>query len=171
MATDHTEVETKVALDGLRTYLEGKIKRLELMFAVNGGAFVIGKLRWELKSESGTPTEMIPIQFLAGGAIIFTVVMIMDTWLWADMMKKDYVHKRGFTLAGQLILGSLGLLIIAAWSYVGFYWPWPCVFYTVGWLVAMYVEKRRFPWHFPWQKGKPDSDTTESQPHEKVITA
>lgn len=31
-------------LDGLRTYIDGKFKRYNILFAVNGGAFAVAKL-------------------------------------------------------------------------------------------------------------------------------
>ena len=68
-------------LDALRTYIDGKLKRLNLLFAVNGGAFAIAKL--SLESKNGL---LIPNEYLAVGAILFTIIMVCDTWLWARMM-------------------------------------------------------------------------------------
>lgn len=59
------EITTSLELDGLRTYLEGKMKRLNLLFAVNGGAFAIATI-------DSTKTSLVglPIGVLATGAII-----------------------------------------------------------------------------------------------------
>lgn len=101
-------------LDALRTYIDGKLKRLNLLFAVNGGAFAIAKLSLESKN-----SLLIPTGYLAVGAILFTIIMVCDTWLWARMMKRNCVHEYGFTVWGKCILASLGLLMVAAWSYAG----------------------------------------------------
>jgi hypothetical protein len=101
----------KDRLDGIRTYIDGKMKRYDLLFAVNGGAFVIAKLGPEQLGYLDVPT-------IAIGAILFTIVMTVDIWLFAQGIKQDFFAKTEnvFTLAGKIILLLLGALLILAWG-------------------------------------------------------
>ena len=55
--------KVNLVLDSLRTYIDGKLKRLNLVFAVNGGAFAIAKL--SLDSKDNPKPVLIPIKYLA----------------------------------------------------------------------------------------------------------
>jgi hypothetical protein len=98
-------------LDGIRTYIDGKMKRYDLLFAVNGGAFVIGKLE---------PAQLghLNILTLALGAMLFTVVMTVDIWVFAQGLKQDFFEPRDnvFTWIGKMILVLLGSLLVVAWG-------------------------------------------------------
>ena len=135
-------MEEKPNLEALGTYIDGKLKRLNLLFAVNGGAFAIAKLA--LESKDGL---LVPYQYLAVGAILFTIIMVCDTWLWARMMKRTWLHTYGFTIWGKCILASLGLLIIAAWSYVGLRnWALPILLIcTAAGVVAVVFDSQTDP--------------------------
>jgi hypothetical protein len=102
----------------LKTYNDGKFSRLNLMFAVNGGAFAIAKLLFE---NNKPLLGKITLPHVAFGAIIFTVVMIADTWHWSSMMKKHFLEDLAFSCFGKIALILLGLLIILAWALAGFF--------------------------------------------------
>ena len=102
------------ALDALRTYLDGKMQRYRLLFAVNGGAFAIAKVGQGDHVDLGN----LDLEKLAIGAIAFTVVMTVDIWLWGQHMKETYLSKeaQAFSFAGKTILLLLAALQILAWG-------------------------------------------------------
>jgi hypothetical protein len=106
-------------LSGLGTYIDGKMKRYSLMFAVNGGAFAVAKLMAESAKDGNTILlGNLRLWQLALGAIIFTVLMVVDIYLWGRMMKKKFLDDLAFNTPGKLILIFLGVLLISAWVLV-----------------------------------------------------
>lgn len=108
-------------LGGMSTYIDGKMKRYSLMFSVNGGAFLIAKLF----SEENTRRVLggLSPKALAVGAILFTLLMWRDIYLFADMMKREFFDgKLVFQRQGPLILHALCSLIIIGWLLAAF-WP------------------------------------------------
>ena len=105
--------EDGARLDGLRTYIDGKLKRYNLLFAVNGAAFAIAKLATD--RESKILLGHLTVSAVAWGAISFTVLMTVDIWLWARMMKKNFRGPLAFNRPGKGILLLLSGLIIVAW--------------------------------------------------------
>ncbi len=103
-------------LDGLRTYIDGKLKRYSLLFSVNGGAFAIAKLTAD--TQTHTLLGGLKIGHLAFGAIFFTMIMSYDIWLWAQMMKRNFLGNLAFNWQGKTVLLSLASLVIAAWALV-----------------------------------------------------
>lgn len=103
-------------LDGLRTYIDGKMRRYSLLFSVNGGALAIAKLMTD--AESAKLLGHLSINQLALGAIIFTIVMGIDIWLFGQMMRKRFLGEIAFSKPGKLILVLLGCLLIAGWLLV-----------------------------------------------------
>jgi hypothetical protein len=79
------EKQVQMELSFLQTYIDGKLKRLNLLFLVNGGAFAIVQL------SANANSELIPTKALATGAIVFTTVIVYDTWLWSLMMKGRFI--------------------------------------------------------------------------------
>jgi hypothetical protein len=108
------EIEDK--LDALRTYTDGKMQRYTLLFAVNGGAFAVGQ--YVLGSGASTMKAVLPIGYLADGAIIFTALMTVDIWLYGQMMRREFVGPSAFTPAGKAILLLISALLIAGWLLV-----------------------------------------------------
>jgi hypothetical protein len=104
-------------LDGMRTYIDGKMRRYSLLFSVNGGAFAIAKLL----ADDNTAKLMgrLTVQHLAFGAIVFTIVMVVDIWLFARMMKQQFLEDLAFNKPGKTILLLLGALLIVSWVLVG----------------------------------------------------
>ncbi len=107
-------------LNGMNAYIEGKMKRYNLLFAVNGGAFAIAKLLGEPNSQKilGGLTP----RALAIGAIVFTALMWRDIYLFGKMMRDTFFGgKFVFQRPGQIILGLLSSLLIAGWVLAAFY--------------------------------------------------
>jgi hypothetical protein len=107
-------------LNGMNSYIEGKMKRYNLLFAVNGGAFAIAKLYGDPNAQKilGGLTP----KALAIGAIIFTAIMWRDIHVFGKMMRdKFFGGKLVFRREGQIILGLLSSLLIAGWLLAAFY--------------------------------------------------
>jgi hypothetical protein len=94
-------------------YLEGKMKRYSLLFQVNGGAFAIAKLL-----DGPKPPGGLGIAALSLGAVVFSVVMTADIWLWGASMRNTHGAKL-FRPVGQAILLMIGALLCSAWVLVG----------------------------------------------------
>lgn len=108
-----TEVEK---LDGLRTYIDGKMRRYGLLFSVNGGAFAIAKLMAD--DNTAKLLGRLSVKQLAVGAIIFTVVMVIDIWLFARMVRREFLGELAFSKLGKIILLLLGTLLVTSWLLV-----------------------------------------------------
>lgn len=103
-------------LDGLRTYIDGKMRRYGLLFSVNGGAFAIAKLMAD--DNTAKLLGRLSVQHLAIGAIIFTIVMVVDIWLFAQMVRREFLGGLAFSKLGKGILLLLGTLLITCWVLV-----------------------------------------------------
>ena len=103
-------------LDGLRTYIDGKMRRYGLLFSVNGGAFAIAKLMAD--DNTAKLLGRLSVQHLAVGAIIFTIVMVVDIWLFAQMVRREFLGELAFSKLGKSILLLLGTLLITCWVLV-----------------------------------------------------
>ena len=103
----------KDLLEKLTQYIEGKIKRYWLLFGVNGGAFVIAKF---LHEKTGAFAGQLTGREVAMGAILFTLVMTIDIWLWGWQMRRpEFAGKLAFTLHGRAIVLLIGSLVMSAW--------------------------------------------------------
>jgi hypothetical protein len=106
-------------ITALSAYIDGKMKRYSLMFAVNGGAFAVAKLMAETgKGSDAVLLGHLKLWHLAVGAILFTILIVVDIYLFAEMMKKRFLGDSAFNLPGKMILISLGVLLVAAWGLV-----------------------------------------------------
>ena len=108
-------------LTGMNTYIEGKMKRYSLMFSVNGGAFAIAKLF----DQDNTQRILggLSLKALAIGAILFTVLVWRDIYLFGDMMKREFFGGQlVFQRQGIWILNALCILVIIGWLLAAF-WP------------------------------------------------
>ena len=103
-------------LDGLRTYIDGKMRRYSLLFSVNGGAFAIGKLMTD--ANSAKLLGYLSIRQLAIGAILFTIVMTIDIWSFGQMMRDRFLGEVAFSRRGKLILILLSALLVGGWLFV-----------------------------------------------------
>jgi hypothetical protein len=103
-------------LDGMRTYIDGKMRRYSLLFSVNGGALAIAKLMAD--ANTSKLLGRLSVWHLALGAIVFTIVMVIDIWLFGQMMRRRFLEELAFSIAGKIILLLLGTLIIIGWMLV-----------------------------------------------------
>ena len=108
-------------------YEDGKHRRYELLFAVNGGAFAISKFAVEHDGK----TELLkglPLYQVAIGMIVFTLLMGFDILVFGMRSRIDAGEalkwtRKGLTEGtfspwGQTVLGVICALIIWAWSRV-----------------------------------------------------
>ena len=103
-------------LDGMRTYIDGKMRRYSLLFSVNGGALAIAKLMAD--DNTASLLGRLTVKHLAVGAMIFTTVIVIDIWLFGEMMRVNFLGDLAFRTAGKVILILLGVLIISGWLFV-----------------------------------------------------
>jgi hypothetical protein len=109
---DWEKQELNVEREDEALYLDGKMKRYTLLFSVNGASFAIAKLLIE-----PNPPGALSWQGLSVGAILFTILMTADIWLWGAGMRNKHGAKL-FRPVGQTILLMIGALLCAAWSLV-----------------------------------------------------
>jgi hypothetical protein len=102
-----------------KAYEDGKHRRYELLFAVNGGAFALARLFPE--QDHGQWLARLSLDDLALGMIVFTVIMVFDIVTFGTGMRNlarstTWTLWTGiFSLIGLLVLFVLCLLICAAW--------------------------------------------------------
>ena len=106
-------VENVVSASDTTLYIEGKLKRYSLLFSVNGGAFVIAKL---IGGEH--PPGGLSMIGLSTGAVMFTLLMTADIWLWGSGMREQHGTKL-FRPVGQTILLMISALLSSGWILVG----------------------------------------------------
>jgi hypothetical protein len=109
-ATDENDV------GALNSYIEGKMDRYKLLFAINGGVFAVAQFL--LKDDGSQYRAVLPISYLAQGCIVFTAIMAADLWLFAQMMREKFVGDGAFTVAGKAILLMITALIMGGWFIV-----------------------------------------------------
>ena len=110
----------------MNAYIEGKMKRYNLLFAVNGGAFAIARLMLPANNTalSGQPDLLLgglSLDMLAIGAALFTIIMCVDIWMFGKMMRTDFFNGTTvFAAPGRAILVCIGALLIGGWLLVAF---------------------------------------------------
>jgi hypothetical protein len=111
--------------EATEVYENGKHRRYELLFAVNGGAFAIIKVLGEHK-----PPGKLQFAQIAVGMILFTAVMVYDIhtfglkWrglaneiaLANQIDKCKRKHYEIFGRRGEVVLLVIGLLLCAGWA-------------------------------------------------------
>ncbi len=102
--------------EACKLYEDGKHRRYELLFAVNGGAFAIAKLITP-QAELGSLRQ----PQIAVGMVLFTILMVYDIFTfgatWTRVGKRivppeDYEF---FGLRGRVVLLAIGLLLCTGW--------------------------------------------------------
>lgn len=105
-----------------KAYEDGKHRRYELLFAVNGGAFAVARL-------APDPTTCLvlgglSLGWLAAGMVAFTVVMVADIFFFGQMMRStnptdgsrpNDATVRVFGWRGKVVLVFIGVLICLGW--------------------------------------------------------
>lgn len=107
--------EEKKVPDSFKAYEEGKHRRYNLLFAVNGGAFAVAKLFGEAKMVSVLGSLTLPQ--LSFGMIAFTAVMVWDIFAFGQKMRATYLPDQ-FGWVGKTVLLLVGFLICAGWFLV-----------------------------------------------------
>jgi len=105
-----------------RLYEDGKHRRYQLLFAVNGGAFTVAKIF----CEANTPCSVgnLSLNEIAYGLAAFTVLMTVDMMVFGQRMRLAVDDaKRGwfegmFSLWGKGVLTLISLLIVVGWVLV-----------------------------------------------------
>jgi hypothetical protein len=105
--------------DAEKVYEDGKHRRYNLLFAVNGGAFAVAKLcATSPEGDRATLGRLTP-SLLAIGLTLFTVCMTFDIWFFGLRMAK---RVQVFEWPGQLVLAAIGTLISVRWMLAAFPW-------------------------------------------------
>lgn len=149
-------------LNAIGTYIDGKMKRYNLMFAVNGGTFALAQIFSESKYSLGK----LNLTHMAIGAIAFTFLMWFDIWLWGESIRIGHLKgKQVFQPPGKAILSLLASLLILGWLFAVFDWPTiVVVFSSLAILGAVLV-------YYTWKKAeeeareKPKGDITSATSH------
>jgi hypothetical protein len=108
--------------EGFKIYEEGKHRRYQLLFGVNGGAFAVAKLFTEPNAASLLGD--LTLGQLAIGMIVFTVAMTVDIFMFGEKMRKlgettyNPYLKDAFGDVGKTVLLAIGFLISAGWFLV-----------------------------------------------------
>jgi hypothetical protein len=124
--------------DIFRAYEEGKHRRYNLLFAVNGGAFAVVELFATL-TESPTildPTDPVlgslTLSQLSLGMALFTIVMVVDIFMFGEKMRKQAPALDLFAWQGKIVLILIGLLIAAGWAWASFGGSWYTLVILLG---------------------------------------
>lgn len=101
--------------DALELYENGKHRRYNLLFSVNGGAFAIAKIL----AGQGNVLGGLSLKQLSIGMVLFTVVMVCDIFEFGRRNRKEPIPNV-FNRVGKAVLLLLGVFICAGWLLVGF---------------------------------------------------
>jgi hypothetical protein len=99
-------------------YEDGKSRRYNLLFAVNGGVLAIAKF---FPSPGGAFLSELTVRQVAAGMAIFTVLMGIDIWVFGMRMReagKDTGASAGrgiFSWWGRGVLAAICTLLVLAW--------------------------------------------------------
>jgi hypothetical protein len=117
------------SIAAMNAYIDGKMKRYNLLWAVNGGAFAVARLlpRGEQAAAAGAAADQgavlggLSLGALALGASLFTFVMCADIWMFGQMMRDKYFGGTTvFGTPGRFVLGMIGALIVTGWLLAAF---------------------------------------------------
>ena len=101
--------------DAAGFYEEGKHRRYELLFKVNGGAFAIATL---LRPAGDKILSGLRLWHVSAGMALLTTVLTADIFAFGiKMNRKDAAL---FKWQGRLVLFLIGLLLTAAWVHASF---------------------------------------------------
>lgn len=108
------EEERKVP-ESFKTYEDGKHRRYQLLFAVNGGAFTVAKLF----ADKNAPVVLgsLTLSQLAIGMFLFTGLMTADIFMFGAKMRSVYLPD-SFGWQGKIVLIFIGSIICAGWILV-----------------------------------------------------
>src|SRR5262245_27699664 len=81
---------SKAMPDSFKAYEDGKHRRYGLLFAVNGGAFAVAKI-FSDPHATGLLGHLT-LRKLSFGMVLFTVVMVLDIFMFGEKMRCTYLH-------------------------------------------------------------------------------
>jgi hypothetical protein len=126
MTTTTSKLQLEFDEKLFKAYEDGKHRRYNLLFAVNGGAFAVAKLL----GEKGTAVAgNLSISHLAVGMILFTGVMSFDILTFGLKMRAEWkklvpelqkvsIWNGLFALPGWIVLAAIWFLISIGWLLV-----------------------------------------------------
>jgi hypothetical protein len=106
-----------------KEYEDGKHRRYTLLFSVNGGAFALAKILAE--HDPKVVLGSLSLAQLAVGMVLFTLVMVVDIFLFGRNMRStlpcdpkdpNATTTELFGVPGQIVLVLLGTLLAGAWA-------------------------------------------------------
>jgi hypothetical protein len=104
-----------------KAYEDGKHRRYELLFAVNGGAFAVAKFL--VGKDAAVVLGSLTLRQLSIGMVLFTAFMTADIFAFGQKMRR-YLPG-AFTWEGKTVLILMGSLICAGWvSVAGWQFGW-----------------------------------------------
>jgi hypothetical protein len=106
--------EQKFNPDLFRAYEDGKHRRYQLMFSVNGGAFAVAKIFAD--KNASNVLGSLSLRQLAIGMILFTVAMTVDIFYFGLKMRRQL--RDTFGRPGRLVLILIGTIICVGWLLV-----------------------------------------------------
>lgn len=101
--------------ESFRAYEDGKHRRYNLLFSVNGGAFAVAKLFAGDKAVAGLGN--LTLHQLSLGMILITIVMIVDIFMFGQKMRTTYLPD-AFGWQGKTVLVVIGIVICTGWFLV-----------------------------------------------------
>ena len=116
--SDKAQARDRFESDKFKAYEDGKHRRYELFFAVNGGAFAVAKLFAETQQREG-PNPLVlghlNLQELSFGMMLFTIVMVADIFAFGWKMSRI---TDVFGWPGRIVLIFIGALVFTGWLLV-----------------------------------------------------
>jgi hypothetical protein len=100
--------------DAKDLYENGKHRRYNLLFSVNGGAFAIAKLIIGVPAQPGFVLGKLTLTELSIGMVAFTAVMTCDIYAFGEKMRRTFLEN-DFGAQGKAVLLLLALLLCAGW--------------------------------------------------------
>jgi hypothetical protein len=100
--------------EGFKAYEEGKHRRYNPLFAVNGGAFAVTKV---FAQQKAYVLGNLTLHQLGIGMSLFTVVMVLDIFMFGQKMRRNHLPD-AFGWQGKSVLIGIGLLIALGWILV-----------------------------------------------------
>jgi hypothetical protein len=101
--------------DSFRTYEDGKHRRYQMLFTVNGGAFAVAKLLAD--RDPAHVLGKLTLFQVSIGMFLFTVVMSADIFMFGEKMRKTYLHSV-FSWQGKTVLILIAAIICVGWILV-----------------------------------------------------
>jgi hypothetical protein len=112
--------DSPARIAAMNAYIDGKMKRYNLLWAVNGGAFAVARLLWPGRTDTMV-LGGLSIEALAIGASVFTVLMCVDIWMFGQLMRdKFFGGTTVFGWPGRWVLTMIGALIVGGWLLAAF---------------------------------------------------